>query len=97
MVRNTETITVSVPKEMAEQIDQLDLSPSKVLQEAIQKAIDHNKGKMELIKANEYLREGIGRTHQILAEFMEHKGIDFKEYNDFVFSWNKRREKNGAS
>lgn len=84
---------------MAEQIEKLELSPSKVLQGAVQEIIDRNKGKMELIKANEYLRLSIQKTHQVLADFLESKKIDFTEYNQYVYNWNQRypEVRNGPS
>lgn len=92
MVRTTENITVSIPKDMSEQIDKLKLKPSKILQDALGDIIEKSKGVLQLEADIKSLKESMWRTHQVLADFLDEKKIDFSEYNQFVFAWNKRRE-----
>jgi len=91
MVRNTENLTISIPKEMGKQIEALDLKPSKIFQQALDEIIEKSKGRMELIKANEHLSQTLQKYMQALTEFLDHKHIDITEFNQFVFASNKRK------
>lgn len=92
MVRNTEVISVSVSKEQAKAVEELALSPSSLLQEAIDKAVEHSRFILQSKKDIESLKKSYWRATQCFSDFLDSKKIDFAEYNQFVFAWNKRKE-----
>lgn len=97
MARNTEILSVSVSKEQAKQVTELNLSPSSLLQQAIDDAVEHSRLITQAKKDIESLKQSLSRSAQCFADFLTEKGIDFKDYNAFVFAWNKRQENNGVN
>jgi len=92
MAKNTEIISVSISKEQGEAISRLELSPSALLQEKLNEVIERSKGMDEIKQANDQLKQSLWKATQAFADFLEEKGIDFSEYNQFVFARDKRME-----
>lgn len=97
MARNTEILSVSVSKEQAQAVEELKLSPSSLLQDAIDKAVEHSRFILQSKKDIESLKQAYWRATQCFSDFLDSKKIDFQEYNQYVFAWNKRQEGNGTN
>lgn len=96
MARTTEILSVSVSKEQAKAIEELELSPSSLLQGAIDEAIEHSRMIKQAKKDIESLKNSLWKQAQCLADFLENKNIPYEDYNQFVYSWNKRQEEHGS-
>lgn len=97
MARNTEIISVSVSKEQAKAVEELSLSPSSLLQDAIDKAVEHSRFILQSKKDIESLKQAYWKATQCFSDFLDSKHIDYSEYNQYVFAWNKRKEAEGGT
>lgn len=92
MARNTEIISVSIPKEMAEYVDFAKLSPSQLLQERI---IEEKEKRSEINKAHELANQYkliSARNIQAFSDFLKQKDIPYEEFMRFK----EVAEKNGS-
>jgi hypothetical protein len=84
MVRNSTILTASITKEQSDALEVLNLSPSELLQDAIEQQIARSKNVLPQIKELELKISKLVKQIEHLFAFINHKGIEHKEYYDFV-------------
>ena len=90
MVRNSEILTLSIPKEQGEFIELLNLSPSKIFQQKIHELQEFHKGSLAYNKVIEALKMSLGSQNQDFADFLEELGVPYEKFNHFKYAKQKR-------
>lgn len=84
MVRNSQILSCSITKEQSDALETLNLSASELLQDAIIQQIARSKSVLPQIKELELKIVKFSKIVENLFEFINFKGIEHKEFYDFV-------------
>lgn len=91
MARNTDILTISIPKEQGEFLERLNISPSKIFQQKIEELMLRSDELNKAIEDIEAWKKLSARNLQDFTNFLQSEGIDYSKFLDW-----KQRGQNGS-